>query len=71
MKHELQDLFRRPIDLVEREALVNPYRKKEILNHHRTNIEWRSIVGLRNILARLLWITVNSAETGVTTARSA
>ena len=36
MKHELQDLFQRPVDLVEREALVNPYRKKEILNHNRT-----------------------------------
>ena len=36
MKHELQDLFLRPVDLVEREALVNPYRKEEILKHNRT-----------------------------------
>ncbi len=31
MKLELQDLFKRPVDLVEKEGLVNPYRRKEIL----------------------------------------
>ena len=36
MKHELQGLFGRPVDLVEREALVNPYRKEESLKHNRT-----------------------------------
>lgn len=32
MKLELQDLFQRPVDLVEKEGLRNPYRRKEILN---------------------------------------
>ena len=36
MKHELQDFFRRRVDLVEREAIVNPFRKEEILKHSRT-----------------------------------
>ena len=31
MKLELQDMFKRPVDLVEKEGLVNPYRRKEIL----------------------------------------
>jgi len=32
MKLELQDLFKRPVDLVEEESLRNPYRRNEILN---------------------------------------
>ena len=36
MKLELQDLFQRSVDLLEREALVNPYKKEEILKHNRT-----------------------------------
>ena len=31
MKNELERLFGRRVDLVEREALSNPYRKREIL----------------------------------------
>jgi hypothetical protein len=31
MHIELEDLFGRPVDLVEKEALRNPYRKREIL----------------------------------------
>ncbi|HPA47858.1 MAG TPA: nucleotidyltransferase family protein [bacterium] len=31
MKEELETLFGRPVDLVEKEALRNPYRKREIL----------------------------------------
>ena len=31
MKLELQDMFKRSVDLVEKEGLVNPYRRKEIL----------------------------------------
>ena len=31
MKLELQDLFKRPVDLVEKEGLRNPYRRREIL----------------------------------------
>lgn len=31
MKIELQDMFKRPVDLVEKEGLRNPYRRKEIL----------------------------------------
>lgn len=31
MKAELELLFRRPVDLVEKEALRNPWRKREIL----------------------------------------
>ncbi|MEX2445148.1 MAG: nucleotidyltransferase domain-containing protein [Alkalispirochaeta sp.] len=34
MKNELELLFRRPVDLVERDALTNPYRKREILAHN-------------------------------------
>lgn len=34
MKNELEDLFKRPVDLVEREALTNPYRRREILAHN-------------------------------------
>jgi predicted nucleotidyltransferase len=29
---ELEDLFKRPVDLVEKEGLVNSYRRKEILS---------------------------------------
>ena len=31
MKLELQDMFKRPVDLVEKEGLRNPYRRHEIL----------------------------------------
>ena len=31
MKLELQELFKRPVDLVEKEGLRNPYRRQEIL----------------------------------------
>jgi predicted nucleotidyltransferase len=31
MQIELEDLFGRPVDVVEKEALRNPYRKQEIL----------------------------------------
>ncbi len=31
MKIELQNMFKRPVDLVEKEGLRNPYRRKEIL----------------------------------------
>jgi predicted nucleotidyltransferase len=32
MKEELESLFSRPVDLVEKEALRNPWRKREILS---------------------------------------
>ena len=32
MQIELEDLFKRPVDLVEKEGLVNPYRRSEILS---------------------------------------
>jgi predicted nucleotidyltransferase len=32
MQVELQDIFKRPVDIFEREALRNPYRKREIFN---------------------------------------
>ena len=32
MQIELQDIFKRPVDILERDALRNPYRKREILN---------------------------------------
>ena len=32
MKIELQDIFKRPVDLVEKEGLRNPYRRDEILS---------------------------------------
>jgi hypothetical protein len=32
MKIELEKMFERPVDLVEKEGLVNPYRRKEILS---------------------------------------
>jgi len=31
MKLELEEMFKRPVDLVEKEGLRNPYRRKEIL----------------------------------------
>ena len=34
MKAELEALFGRPVDLVEKEALRNPWRKREILNSY-------------------------------------
>jgi predicted nucleotidyltransferase len=33
MVSELESMFGRKVDLVEKEALSNPYRKKAILNH--------------------------------------
>ena len=32
MKIELEDMFKRPVDFVEKEGLRNPYRRSEILN---------------------------------------
>jgi predicted nucleotidyltransferase len=32
MKLELERMFKRPVDLVEKEGLRNPYRRSEILN---------------------------------------
>ena len=34
MKEEAESLFGRPVDLIEREALRNPWRKREILRTH-------------------------------------
>ena len=31
MKLELEEMFKRPVDLIEKEGLKNPYRRKEIL----------------------------------------
>ena len=31
MMIELEEMFKRPVDLVEKEGLVNPYRRREIL----------------------------------------
>lgn len=31
MKLELENMFKRPVDLIEKEGLRNPYRRKEIL----------------------------------------
>jgi predicted nucleotidyltransferase len=31
MEIELEDMFKRPVDLVEKEGLRNPYRRREIL----------------------------------------
>ena len=33
MQSELESLFKRRVDIVEKEALRNPFRKHEILNH--------------------------------------
>ena len=32
MKLELEKMFKRPVDLVEKEGLINPYRRSEILS---------------------------------------
>jgi predicted nucleotidyltransferase len=32
MQIELQDIFKRPVDMIEKDALCNPYRKRDILN---------------------------------------
>ncbi len=32
MKIELEEMFKRPVDFVEKEGLRNPYRRNEILN---------------------------------------
>jgi predicted nucleotidyltransferase len=32
MQIELQDIFKRPVDILEKDALRNPYRKREILS---------------------------------------
>jgi len=34
MRQELQEMFGREVDLVEKEALRNPFRKHEILQNH-------------------------------------
>jgi len=34
MRQELQEMFGREVDLVEKEALRNPFRKHEILHNH-------------------------------------
>lgn len=31
MQIELQELFDRPVDIIEKEALLNPFRKRQIL----------------------------------------
>jgi predicted nucleotidyltransferase len=36
MRDEMAEMFGRPVDLVEREALRNPFRRKRILESHRT-----------------------------------
>ena len=35
IRNELQDLFGRDVDLVEKDALRNPFRKHEILREHK------------------------------------
>jgi predicted nucleotidyltransferase len=35
LREELVDLFGRPVDLVERDAIRNPFRRDSILNSHR------------------------------------
>ncbi|MCJ7777968.1 MAG: nucleotidyltransferase family protein [Sedimentisphaerales bacterium] len=35
MREELQNLFERTIDLVEKDALRNPFRRHEILSNHK------------------------------------
>ncbi len=35
MRKELQDLFGRDVDIVEKDALRNPFRKQEILRKHK------------------------------------
>ena len=32
MQIELENMFKRPVDLVEKEGLLNPYRRREILS---------------------------------------
>jgi hypothetical protein len=32
MKLELEEIFHRPVDVIEKDALENPFRKREILN---------------------------------------
>ncbi len=34
MKEELEDIFRREVDLVEKKALRNPFRRRSILNSY-------------------------------------
>ena len=34
MMDELQTIFGRPVDLVEKNCLKNPFRRREILSHH-------------------------------------
>ncbi|HMP07234.1 MAG TPA: nucleotidyltransferase family protein [Lacipirellulaceae bacterium] len=33
MRDELKDIFRRPVDLVEKRAIKNPFRRRQILNY--------------------------------------
>ncbi len=35
MREELQNLFERKVDLVEKDALRNPYRRREILSNYK------------------------------------
>lgn len=35
MREELQQLFKRKVDLVEKDALRNPFRRHEILHNHK------------------------------------
>ncbi len=35
IQNELQNLFDRKIDIIEKKAIKNPFRKDEILNNHR------------------------------------
>jgi hypothetical protein len=34
MRDELEAMFHRPVDLVEKSAIRNPFRRRAILNHH-------------------------------------
>ena len=35
IRQQFQELFGRPVDLVEKDALRNPFRRKEILENHK------------------------------------
>ena len=39
MQDELKSVFHREVDIIEKKALRNPYRKQEILNNHRVVYE--------------------------------
>ena len=40
MKEELEELFGRPVDLVDEGVLVNPFRRKSILGSRKTLYAW-------------------------------